>query len=234
MLSDSRTKQLQEFAKSLGLAIADFSLLNNALTHSSYIKEKKLKSVNDNEKLEFFGDAILKMLITEYLMSKYVDFSEGKLSKLRSYVVSEKVLSEIAFNIGLKKHLLLGKGEMKLTPVSVLADALEALLAVIYYECGISKTRDFILKYWKQFVEEVSFDVEKGNYKAMLQEYTQANKAGLPEYITVSESGPDHNKLFEVSVLLNKTELGRGKGKTKKDASQLAAKNALKSLQKKG
>ena len=90
------------------------------------------------------------------------------------------------------------------------------------------------MKYWKNSIEEVSFNVEKGNYKAMLQEYTQANKVGLPEYITVSESGPDHNKLFEVSVFLNKTELGRGKGKNKKDASQVAAKNALKYLQKKG
>ncbi len=231
---DNRTKQLSEFARSLGLVITDFNLLNNALTHGSYIKEKKLKSTEDNERLEFFGDAVLKMFISEHLMDKYTDFSEGKLSKLRAYVVSEKVLSEIASDIGLKKYILLGKGEMKSTPVSVLADALEALLAVIYYQCGSNKTRDFILKYWKNSIEEVSFNVEKGNYKAMLQEYTQANKVGLPEYITVSESGPDHNKSFEVSVFLNKTELGRGKGKNKKDASQVAAKNALKCLQKKG
>jgi len=232
MLSEVRIKQLSEFTSNLGLSIVDFSLLNNALTHGSYIKEKNLRDVENNERLEFFGDAILKMFISEYLMSRYPDFAEGKLSKLRAYVVSEKVLFAIATNIGLKKYILLGKNERKSMPISVLANALEAILAVVYYQCGAGKARDFILKHWGKFIEEVSSDVEKDNYKAMLQEYTQAKKLGLPEYLTISESGPDHSKLFEVSVFLNNVQLGRGKGKTKKDASQSAARNALKCLQK--
>ncbi len=232
MISEPRFKQLSEFTSQLGISISNYELLNKALTHGSYIKEKKLSDIDDNERLEFFGDAVLKMYVSEYLMDKYPDFPEGKLSKLRAYVVSEKVLAQVANEIGLRKYILLGKNEKKAMPISIEADTIESLLAVIYYLCGSDKARDFVLRFWKKIIDDVSYDVEKGNYKAMLQEYTQANKLGLPEYVTISEIGPDHNKIFEVSVLLGKNELGSGKAKTKKEASQLAAKSALKYLQK--
>ena len=225
-----RKKELTSFLNSLGLNIKNLNLLNTALTHSSYVKEHAYKTGENNERLEFLGDAVLKLFISEYLMSKYKDYSEGELSKSRAYVVSEKVLADIAKKLNLKKYLLLGKNEKKSVPVSILADAVEALLAVIFYDCGEIAAKDFVLSYWKEYVDKTDEDIEKDNYKAVLQEYLQGKKRGLPLYKTVSEAGPDHNKEFEVAVCLNNNELARGKGKTKKEASQQAAKNALKTI----
>ena len=226
-LGESRKKDLIAFSKSLGLSIKDLQLLNIALTHSSYVKELATKSLIDNERLEFFGDAVLKLFVSEYLMSKYTVYSEGQLSKLRAFVVSEKVLAEIAVKLNFKKYLLLGKNEKKSLPVSILADSLEAVLAVIYYECGTDKVGDFIISHWKEHIEYADKNKEKDNFKAVLQEYLQGNNFNLPAYRTLSEVGPDHNKKFEVGVFLNNNELARGIGKTKKDASQEAARNAL-------
>lgn len=233
MLSNTRKRDLLVFAHSLGLEIKNLEILNTALTHSSFIKDLNLKVIESNERLEFFGDAILKMYVSEYLVDNYLDHEEGKLSKLRAYVVSEKVLAKIADKLNFKKYLSLGKSEHKSLPVSILADSLEALLAVIYYDCGSKKVNNFILKHWKEYITLADKDVEGYNYKAILQEYLQANKLGLPEYKTVSEKGPQHNKCFEVGVYLNNRELARGSGKTKKDASQLAAKSAIELLEKK-
>src|SRR3989338_2638686 len=232
MLKEDRKKVLINFVLSLGLSIKDLNLLNIALTHGSFVKENQLKNIGDNERLEFFGDAVLKLFISEYLMSKYSSYSEGQLSKLRAFVVSGKVLAKIAAKLNLQKYLLLGKNERKQLPVSILADSLEALIAVIYYECGIKKTRDFILNYWFEYIESADKSKDKDNFKAVLQEYLQGNQLGLPFYKTISEVGPDHNKEFEVGVYLNDNELARGRGKTKKEASQFAAKNALVVLEK--
>ena len=232
-LSEGRKKELLSLTALLSLNIDDLVLLNSALTHASFVKEKVKNKHLNNERLEFFGDAVLKLFISEYLMSKYKNYSEGQLSKLRAHVVSEKVLVNVANKINLKKYILVGKNEKRTLPVSILADSMEALLAVIYYQCGTKLIRDFILKYWKEYIEEADKDVEQGNYKAILQEYLQGNKLGLPIYKTMSESGPDHDKRFEVAVYLNHHELSRGTGKTKKEASQFAAKNALIILQKK-
>ncbi|MBI3589950.1 MAG: ribonuclease III [Candidatus Melainabacteria bacterium] len=226
-LSENRKKDLVSFSKSLGLTVRNLQLLDTALTHTSYVKEVSTKSLIDNERLEFFGDAVLKLVVSEYLMSKYSVYSEGQLSKLRAFVVSEKVLAEVAVKLDLKRYLLLGKNEKKSLPVSILADSMEAVLAVIYYECGADKTRDFIISYWKEHVEYADKNNEKDNFKAVLQEYLQGNSFDLPVYRTLSEAGPDHNKRFEVGVFLNNNELARGVGKTKKDASQEAARNAL-------
>lgn len=224
MLKEDRKKALIVFANSLKLEIENLDLLNIALTHGSYIKGSK---DSDNERLEFFGDAVLKLFISEYLMNKYADYSEGQLSKLRAFVVSEKILAKIAFKLNIKKYLMLGKNEKKSLPVSILADSLEALLAVIYYEYGLDKTREFILSYWKEHIEEANKSRDKDNFKASLQEYMQGNKMGLPIYKTLSEVGPDHNKRFEIGIFLDDHKLAVGIGKTKKDAGQNAAKNAL-------
>ena len=234
MPKDDRKKELVLFASLLGLSIRDYALLNMALTHGSYVKGSSKNKLADNERLEFFGDAVLKLFISEYLMSKYIDYSEGQLSKLRAYVVSEKVLSKVAIKLNLKKYILVGKNEKKSLPPSILADTVEAVLAVIYYDCGVEKAREFVLKHWKGHIEEADKNTEKDNFKAVLQEYLQGNKQGLPMYKTISESGPDHNKQFEVGVFLNNNEIANGMGKTKKDASQDAAKNALRVLGKSG
>ncbi len=232
MLSTNRKNDLNNFLKIQNLKIADLALLNTAFTHSSYLKEKSLKDEEDNERLEFFGDAILKLYVSEYLMDKYKKYSEGQLSKLRAYVVSEKVLAVIANKINLKKYLLVGKNEKKTLPISILADALEALIAVIYYESSPNKAKDYIFTHWREYIQAADKNEEKDNFKAVLQEFTQGNNLGLPVYETLRESGPDHDKEFEVAVFLDNNEYARGLGKTKKDASQHAAKNALIKLRK--
>lgn len=227
MQKQSKKSDLLDFVSSLGFEIKDFKLLNTAFTHSSYLKSSPLSDAESNERLEFFGDAVLKMYISDYLMSRYVGYSEGDLSKLRAYLVSEKVLVSIAKKLGLMKYILLGKNERRNLPVSILADSLEAFLAVIYYECGPEKVRNFIFENWKECIESIDKNLTKDNYKAVLQENLQEKQLGLPVYEVVSEKGPDHNKKFEVSVCLNGKELARGTGRTKKEASQVAAKNAI-------
>ena len=233
MGSLDRKKDLVTLLKSLKLAVKDLTLLDQSLTHGSYLKERNNKYVEDNERLEFFGDAVLKFFISESLMKDYPEYSEGELSKLRAFVVSEKVLGKVAEKLELKKYVLVGKNEKKAIPVSILADSVEAILAVIYYDSGIEMVRKFIHEHFKEFIELAGKNTEIDNYKAILQEYTQKYKLGLPVYKTVSEFGPEHNKEFEVVVQLNNNKLAQGKGKTKKEASQCAAKNALNVINKK-
>ncbi|MBI2996650.1 MAG: ribonuclease III [Candidatus Melainabacteria bacterium] len=225
MLKETRKKQLIQLITLLQINIRDFDLLNIALTHSSYKKGSAYAS--NNERLEFFGDAVLKLYVSEYLMQMYSNYSEGQLSKLRAYVVSEKVLVSIADKLNLTKYLMVGKNEFKSLPPSILADSLEALIAVIYYDAGPIFARDFILKHWKNQIGQASKINDIENFKAILQEYLQGCKLGLPVYKTISETGPDHNKVFDVAVYLKDEKLAGGRGKTKKEASQDAAKNAL-------
>lgn len=234
MVSSNRKINLIRFAKDSGINITDYDLLNIALTHGSYIKEKNVKNLSNNERLEFFGDAVLKLCISEYLMNNYPNYAEGELSNLRAFVVSENVLAKVANKLNIKKYLLLGKSERKAPTNSIISDALEAILAVIYYKCGIRATSDFILKHWLELIDKADKDKEKENFKAVIQEYTQSKQLGLPIYKTISELGPDHKKEFEVAVYLNDHELAKGKGKTKKSASQEAAKRALVNLKNQG
>ena len=231
-LTADRKNHLLGFLKSLKLPVKDLPLLDKSLTHSSFVKENNKKSLEDNERLEFFGDAVLKLIVSEYLMENYSEYSEGELSKLRAFVVSEKVLGNVANKLAIKKYILTGKNEKKSMPVSILADSVEALIAVIYYECGIDIARKFIYEHFKEFIQLAGENTEIDNYKAVLQEYTQKHQLGLPTYKTLSEVGPEHNKEFEVIVLLNNNKLAQGKGKSKKEASQSAAKKALEAINK--
>ena len=231
-LNIDRKKDLLAFLKGLNLSIKDLTLLDKSLTHGSYIKERNKKKTEDNERLEFFGDAVLKLIVSEYLMKAYPEYSEGELSKLRAFVVSEKVLGKVADLLNLKKYILVGKNEKKSIPVSILADSLEAMLAVIYYDCGIEAARKFVYEHFREFIELAGENTEIDNYKAVLQEYTQKYNLGLPSYKTISEIGPEHNKEFEVVVILDNNKLAYGKGKSKKEASQSAAKNALEVISK--
>ncbi len=231
-LITERKKDLLSFLKSLKLPVKDLFLLDKSLIHSSFLKENKKKNFEDNERLEFFGDAVLKLIVSEYLMDNYPKYSEGELSKLRAFVVSEKVLGNVANKLGLKKYILAGKNEKKSMPISILADSVEAFLAVIYYDCGIDLAREFVYEHFKEFIELAGENTEIDNYKAILQEYTQKYNLGLPLYKTIAESGPEHNKEFEVVVILNNNKLANGKGKSKKEASQCAAKKALEVIKK--
>lgn len=203
-----------------------------ALTHSSYSNENK--KFEFNERLEFLGDSVLSIVVSDYLFKEETDLPEGELTKLRANIVCEESLSEVANDISLGEYMLLGKGEEATggrQRISILADAFEAVIAAIYLDGGIENARIFILKY----MEEIIDNSRKGNifrdYKTHLQEVLQGKGESNIWYKLIQEKGPDHNKRFVMQVGLNESVLGTGEGKSKKEAEQLAAKLALKTLQ---
>ena len=203
-----------------------------ALTHSSYSNENK--KFEFNERLEFLGDSVLSIVVSDYLFKEEIDLPEGELTKLRANIVCEESLSEVANDISLGEYMLLGKGEEATggrQRISILADAFEAVIAAIYLDGGIENARIFILKY----MEEIIDNSRKGNifrdYKTHLQEVLQGKGESNIWYKLIQEKGPDHNKRFVMQVGLNESVLGTGEGKSKKEAEQLAAKLALKTLQ---
>ena len=202
-------------------------LLHEALSHSSYANEGK--RTRSNERLEFLGDSVLSIIVAKHLSTHYTHLPEGELTKLRASLVCEKSLHEFACDFGLGEFLLLGKGE-ELTGgrerPSIIADAFEALLAAIYLDGGMEQARKFVL----QFIpEHLNPKQAKGlnDYKTTLQEIIQQNKEEKIEYVPIEETGPDHDKTFVVEVHLNSNVIGTGRGKSKKQAEQFAAKEAL-------
>lgn len=200
-----------------------------ALTHSSYSNENK--DYNFNERLEFLGDSVLSIVVSEYLFKKEINLPEGELTKLRANIVCEESLSDAANEINLGEHMLLGKGEEATggrKRISIIADAFEAVIAAIYLDGGIESARKFVLNY----MEDIICDSRKGkifrDYKTHLQEVLQGKGENNIWYKLVEEKGPDHNKSFVMQVGTNEEVLGLGEGKSKKEAEQLAAKVALK------
>ena len=202
-----------------------------ALTHSSYANEHKGKSTDCNERLEFLGDSVLGFICAEHLFATFPSKPEGELSKIRSSLVCETALDVYAKQIGLGEHLLLGHGEELAggrTRPSILSDAFEALIAAIYIDGGMECAKAFVLP----FIVNALKDDEKTHtlnrdYKTALQEIAQKNPGEIISYAVVNESGPDHNKSFEVNVFLNSNLLASGKGRSKKEAEQNAAHKAL-------
>ncbi len=207
----------------------DTSLLELAMTHCSSVVNR----FESNERLEFFGDAILDMIICEYIYETYTDMDEGSLTQLKSSVVSRKTCSIVAEPLELGKYTVLGKGSEKLDSLtgSVVACVLEAVIGAIYLDGGYKKTKKFIIKNFKPIIEDSVLSHHKGNYKSLLQHYTQRNYGVTPHYEIVDEQGPDHNKCFESEALLGRKSLGRGWGVNKKEADQKAAYNALIALE---
>lgn len=230
-LNLSQKKQLLQFQKNFQLSFQNISLLELALTHTSYANENRLylKEHKNNERLEFLGDAVLDLIITEYLY-EFMDFAnEGELAKARSAIVCEQALSKIAFEIKLGSFLFLGKGEEKSggrERKSLLADAFEALIGAIYLDAGFEKARGFVLTFMKETISQVLDQKNEKDYKTLLQEFVQKTYQSTPSYHLVSESGPDHNKSFFIQVLVDTKYFGPVKGKNKKEAEQAAAKLA--------
>lgn len=217
---------MKELIKKIGYEFKDESLLIRALTHSSYANESGGK-LESNERLEFLGDSVLGFITAEFFFAREQDLPEGELTKLRAAAVCEKSLSAFANRIGLGKHLLLGKGEKNSKGnerPSILANAFEALIAAIYLDGGIKPATKFVTAFLEDFSAEY---YTINDAKTVLQEIVQKNPGELLEYVLVKESGPDHAKSFEVEVRLNANVIGRGKGKSKKQAEQIAAKEAL-------
>ena len=208
-------------------------LLNEALRHSSYVNELKETGILDNERLEFLGDSVLGLAISHILMDNLKEANEGDLSKYRAMVVSEKSLLKIAQDLNLGNYLLLGKGE-ELTKgrqkPSILANTLEALIGAIYLDSDFNEVKEIIHRLFLPLIECLdSFNINK-DYKSMFQEYTQNAYKSLPDYTLQEESGPPHDKTFRVAACLNGKEMAQGIGKSKKEAEQRAAQEALSCL----
>lgn len=201
--------------------------LMEALTHSSFANERH-KNIKCNERMEFLGDAVLSIISARFLYEKYPDMPEGELSKLRSSLVCTDSLSGFARQINLGSYLFLGKGEINTGGAdrpSILENAFEALIAAIYLDGGMEKAEEFVLSFLTKALE--NHTIKFKDYKTTLQEIVQQNPDENVTYVLVGESGPDHDKTFEVEVHLNSNVIGRGKGRSKKSAEQAAAKEAL-------
>lgn len=229
-LDNERMKLLDELQNKIGYRFQNINLLNRALTHSSYANEHRKLKIKYNERLEFLGDSVLSLAVSDYIFEKYPKFPEGELTKLRAVIVCETSLATVAKNLNLGKYLLLGKGEEATggrTRVSILADALEALIGSVYLDGGLERAREFILKIMKNIIEDAVEGKILIDYKTQLQEVIQKNNKASVCYNVIKEYGPDHNKTFQVKVSLGNEVLGEGLGHSKKDAEQCAAKNAL-------
>ena len=222
---------IKNLETAIGYRFRNIALLQNALTHSSYANERWHNSLMSNERLEFLGDSILGMVVAEYLYKTFPNRPEGELTRMRADMVCEQALANVAERIGLGEHLLLGNGEEQgggRNRHSILADAVESVIAATFLDGGMAAAEVFI----RQFIL-VDVPVNKlhnADYKTALQELIQQKKNQVLTYTLMGESGPDHDKRFEVEVSLNGTVIGSGTGSSKKRAEQNAAKAALKLL----
>ncbi len=222
-----------ELEKIFGIKIDNADYFRRALTHPSYTKENDLPYDENYERLEFLGDAVLKLLTSEILFSTFPNYPEGNLSKIRSIVVSDSTLSLIAHDIGLCDLIIAAQHEKKqgITNIeSVCACAFEAVLGAYYLDKKLKELLPFLKKVLMPYIHEVDENFEKFNAKAMLQEYTQSVSKETPVYKIINESGPAHNRVFEVEVSYQNKQISKGKGKTKKEAEQHAAYEACKIL----
>jgi ribonuclease-3 len=216
------------------------ALLTEALTHKSHVHERKGLERKHNERLEFLGDAVLSLIISDHLAKLYPRLSEGALSKLKAKLVSESSLATAARRLSLGSRLKLGRGEelsKGREKASLLADALEAVIAAIYLDGGLEASRNFTLEVLEEELRQIESQQAKpggDDYKTRLQEWCQHRYDCLPRYVTVRESGPDHHKMFEVEVQVNGKVVGTGHGHSKKEAEQLAAQQALEQAHEEG
>ncbi|HCU23414.1 MAG TPA: ribonuclease III [Deltaproteobacteria bacterium] len=228
-------RQLKLFEKKLGYRFRKKHFLKNALTHRSYANERRLPACDHNERLEFLGDAVLELIVSHLLMETYPDATEGELSKLRASLVNEKTLAGVALAHDLGQYLYLGRGEAMgqgREKPSLLANAVEAVMGAIYLDRGFKKAFKVIRRIALELFEQVGQEGFYKDYKTHLQEHAQLLFKAIPKYKLVKESGPDHDKTFEINLLIRGQVLGVGTGKSKKDAEQSAAKSALEAIEK--
>ena len=221
-----------DLEQKLGHVFRDRSLLDTALTHSSYANESRGHGNNCNERLEFLGDSVLGVTVAEHLYRRYGDMPEGRMTRLRSELVCEQSLYRVAQKLELGRYLRLGRGEEhnggRERP-SILSDAVEALIAALYLDGGTSAASAFIHTWLLSELDETE-PVCFTDFKTALQELVQRRSGQTLSYELIGEQGPDHAKLFTVQVLLNGSPVGQGDGRTKKEAEQAAAHNALEAL----
>jgi ribonuclease-3 len=221
-------QMIKDLEAAIGYRFKNITLLQNALTHSSYANERWHNSLLSNERLEFLGDAILGMTVAKYLYQTFPDRPEGELTRMRADMVCEQTLAKVAAKIDLGRHLLLGNGEEQgggRNRNSILADAVESVIAASFLDGGMEAAQQFIDRFI--LVEVPVQKLHNADYKTALQELVQQRKNQVLSYALVGESGPDHDKKFEVEVSLNGKVVGIGSGSSKKRAEQDAARMAL-------
>ena len=222
---------IKDLENAIGYRFQNLTLLQNALAHSSYANERWHDSLKSNERLEFLGDSVLGMVVAEYLYRNFPDRPEGELTRMRADMVCETSLAAIADKIGLGNHLLLGHGEERFggrNRASILADAVESVIAACFLDGGMAAARRFIEQF--VLVDVPARKLHNSDYKTALQELVQQKKNQVLAYNLVGESGPDHDKQFCVEVVLNGQVIGAGSGSSKKRAEQAAAQRALEAL----
>lgn len=219
--------KISEFEEIIDYKFKDKNLIFTALSHSSFVNENR-KHHKSNERLEFLGDSVLSIVVSDYIFEHYTFLPEGELTKIRASLVCERALFEFAKKIKLGDYIMLGKGEESTggrNRPSVLSDAFEAVIAAIYLDGGLDAARKYVLKFIPKDFDPEHYHVT--DYKTILQEVIQRNPEEIVEYVLKDEKGPDHKKQFTVQVMLNSNVIGEGVGKNKKNAEQMAAKQAL-------
>ena len=222
------TEKLSECQSAIGYSFNNAGVLEKALTHTSC----RLENNFSNERLEFLGDAILGMIISDYLYRNLPQCSEGELTKIKSVVVSQTTLAKVSMEAHLKDFLSVGRGlnDQNFFPKSLLANVFEAVIAAIYLDGGFEAAYSFTIKYLKKEIDIVCKNQHEKNYKSILQQYSQKEYGITPNYRVLQQIGPDHGKSFEIVVLIKGNEYGTGWGRSKKEAEQSAAKETLKIL----
>jgi ribonuclease III len=235
IMNEERVRTLRDLEERLGWHFTDITLLDNALTHRSFVNENIAIACRDNERLEFLGDAVLELTVSDMLMRKFPDHAEGQLSKLRASVVNEQPLAELARRFRIGESMLLGKGEeasggrMK---SSLLANAFESVIAAMYIDGGFNRTAAFIGRLFEPLIEDGDISAIYRDYKTAVQEITQIIFREMPRYMLISATGPDHDKRFETGLMIGERVIATGMGRSKKEAEQQAAKTALEELRK--
>lgn len=223
-------KEFTVFEKSIGVTFKDKKILTIAFTHRSYLNENPNTGLEHNERLEFLGDAVLELIVTDFLYSKYKDEPEGMLTSYRAALVNATIIAEIALSLGMNDFLLLSKGEAKDTGKArqyILANTFEALLGAIYLDQGYETAEKFVKTYLLPRVDEIVSKKLWRDSKSLVQEMAQEHVGVTPSYKVIQESGPDHDKHFVIGIFFGTEQIAEGKGKSKQEGEQQAAEAAL-------
>ncbi len=223
---------LSQLQEKIGINFSDEKILLKAITHKSYAYEKGTES---NERLEFLGDAILNLIVTEFLYGNFPELEEGDMSKLKSRLVGIEILYKIGKKLNIGEFLLLGRGEEKTAgreKKRLIGSAVEAVIASIYIEKGFEQAEEIVIRWIKPFIKNIRKGEEVSkDWKSILQEFVQKSKWSLPEYRVAKEIGPPHNRKFKIELWIGERKISSGTGNSKKEAQQKAARNALKRMQ---
>jgi len=222
---------LGSFEKKIGIAFTNKDLLRTAFTHRSYLNENRRAGMEHNERLEFLGDAVLELIVTEYLFEKYPEKPEGDMTSYRSALVNAVTLAGVAEELGMNDHLLLSRGEAKDTGRArqvILANTIEAFIGALYQDLGYEAAKQFVSRHLFKLLDEIVQQRKWLDAKSHFQEKAQEIVGATPSYETVKETGPDHDKHFTVAVFVGRERVALGEGKSKQEAEQQAAKLALK------